>query len=130
MDIASMACSLEARSPLLDYKVIECFARISSNFKADNNSEKTILKKLVEKRLGFDYVNQSKHGFSVPVGDWLRDSLKEDFRQKVISSEKIKRIMNCSYIEKLFTNHIEKTEDHSGRLWTLYCLGIWLEDNT
>jgi asparagine synthase (glutamine-hydrolysing) len=128
MDIASMACSLEARSPLLDYEVIECFSKIPSSYKADQNQEKVILKKLVEKRLGREYVNAPKHGFSVPVGDWLRNSLCEDFKQKVINSEKIKNIMDCNYIEKLFSNHISRTEDHAGRLWTLYCLGVWLEN--
>ena len=66
MDIASMHCGLETRSPLLDHEVIEYCASLPVEFKVKNQVGKYLLKKLAERYFPKGFVYRWKMGFSVP----------------------------------------------------------------
>ncbi|HNX81524.1 MAG TPA: asparagine synthase (glutamine-hydrolyzing), partial [Candidatus Omnitrophota bacterium] len=72
VDIASMANSLEARSPLLDHKLMEFAARLPVQYKLKGTVKKYILKKYLEKSIPKQNLYRTKMGFAMPVGDWLR----------------------------------------------------------
>ena len=89
VDRASMANSLEIRSPFLDREIIEfSFLNLPSSLKVEKNERKIILKKLAEKILPPTFQKDRKQGFSLPLGSLL---LEEDwydyFNQKIIDSD-------------------------------------------
>ena len=75
MDIATMANSLEARSPVLDHKVMEFAARLPPEMKVKGRSLKYLLRKYAEKLLPPAALNRRKMGFGVPVGEWMKTDL-------------------------------------------------------
>ena len=126
MDIATMANSLEGRSPFLDQKVMEFCARLPSNFKMKNLIKKYILKRVAGKLIPTENIKRKKMGFGIPVGDWMRNQLK-DYVHSVLLSEKAK---NRGYFkeEELRTfvlEHTSGTRDHSFGLWSLLMLELW-----
>src|SRR5687768_7872639 len=72
VDIASMANSLEARSPFLDHKVIEFAASLPESLKMSGFGTKSFLKKVAATLVPRDAVYRRKMGFGVPVGKWFR----------------------------------------------------------
>jgi asparagine synthase (glutamine-hydrolysing) len=76
MDIATMACSLETREPLVDHRLAEWAMRLPQTFKAREGTTKYLLKKLLCRSLPAEMVYRPKKGFSVPIGIWLERELK------------------------------------------------------
>src|SRR5208337_2972439 len=76
MDIASMHCGLETRSPLLDHEVIEYCAALPVEFKVRRGVGKYLLKRLAERYFPASFVHRPKMGFGIPLAEWLRGSLK------------------------------------------------------
>lgn len=72
VDRASMACSLEVRSPFLDHHVVEFALRIPPEYKLRNGTHKLILKKAFADLLPEQIINRSKKGFEVPFADWFQ----------------------------------------------------------
>src|SRR5437870_2984004 len=87
MDIASMANSLETRSPLLDHKVVEFGARLPTRLKLHNLHQKHLLRALARKLLPVENVDRPKMGFGVPIADWLRGELRELAADALLSSQ-------------------------------------------
>ena len=75
MDIASMAHSLEVRSPLLDHHVVEFAAALPLSLKLRGRNTKYLLKKVMGRYLPAEVINRRKMGFGVPIDHWLRDGL-------------------------------------------------------
>ncbi len=76
-DKMSMAVSLEARVPFLDYRLVERTAGISSRQKIQRGKLKVLLKKIAEKHLPRECIYRPKQGFSMPLDVWLRGTLRE-----------------------------------------------------
>ena len=126
MDIASMANSLEARSPFLDHKVIEFSASLPSSWKICGLSTKYILKKTFKDFLPPEIINRPKQGFGIPVGKWFRTSWKDYFREVVISPRAVQRgYFDKGYLEKIFNEHVSGVRDHGYRMWSLLVLELW-----
>jgi len=77
VDRASMANSLEVRSPFMDHELAELAFSISNKLKFKNNQSKYLLKKLGQKYMYKDIFEQKKKGFGIPVKDWLKTDLYE-----------------------------------------------------
>jgi asparagine synthase (glutamine-hydrolysing) len=85
VDRASMLNSLEVRSPILDYRVIEfAFRKVPSSLKASKNKQKILLKKLTERVLPQEFNRQRKQGFSIPLNEWLRAGTFRDLFKEVL----------------------------------------------
>ena len=76
IDVATMAMSLEARCPLIDYRLVEWAMRLPASYKIRNGQTKYLLKKALSRHLPADIVNAPKRGFGVPVAQWLRGPLR------------------------------------------------------
>ena len=85
VDIASMANSLEARSPFLDHKVIEFAASLPENLKMRRFETKSLLKKVAARLVPREVVYRRKMGFGVPVGKWFRGEMKDFVRDVLLS---------------------------------------------
>ncbi len=131
VDRMSMATSLEARVPFIDYRVVEYTTKIPGMLKlAGLNHQKTkyILKKAMEKFLPFEILYRGKEGFSIPIKNWLKTDLKP-LMMEVLSPENIKAegFFNPGYVEQLKREHLNNVQNHSHRLWALMMFGIWYD---
>jgi asparagine synthase (glutamine-hydrolysing) len=126
VDRMCMAHSLESRSPLIDYKVVEYAASIPAELKLKGNNLKYILKKVAERYLPKEITHRKKQGFTFPLGIWMRTELKEFIRNLFAQSRFVETgIFNREYINGIIEEHIAGKSDHNYRLWILINLEIW-----
>ena len=129
MDIATMANSLEARSPFLDWKLAEFAARLPSTFKVKGNTSKYILKKAVASLVPGGNMHRPKQGFAVPVGPWFRGELKEFFADHVLGARFHERgLFKPAAVQRLFDDHQRGAGDYAHHLWTLLMLELWFRE--
>jgi len=128
VDIASMANSLEARSPLLDHKVIEFAASLPENIKQSGTETKSLLKKVAARLVPRDVIYRQKMGFAVPIKYWLGNELQE-FTRDILLSEKARSrgLFNGDVVERLIDEQRRDTKDNSWKIWTLLMLELWFQ---
>lgn len=128
VDIASMANSLEARSPLLDHKVIEFAASLPENIKLKGTENKSLLKKVGSRLVPKEVLYRKKMGFGVPITHWLRGELKGFLQENLVSEKFAKRgIIKQDVVTKLVNEHISAEKDNVWQLWTLLMLELWFQ---
>ncbi len=128
VDIASMAHGLEARSPLLDHKLMEWAARIPSGQKMGGGVTKSILKSALEPFLPNDVLYRPKMGFGVPIDEWLKGELKEFAHDILLSNQARRRgLISPSYVKTMLDEHCGGIRLHHTRLWALLMLELWFQ---
>jgi asparagine synthase (glutamine-hydrolysing) len=126
VDIATMANSLEARSPFLDHKLVEFASRIPAHLKIKGFESKYILKKTLSSLLPPAVLSRPKMGFGVPVGKWFRFELKDFIQDFLLSPKFLNRgYFNPTQIKRLLQEHLSGARDHGPKLWTLLNLELW-----
>ncbi len=125
-DIATMANSLEGRSPFLDYRLVEFAASLPSDWKIKGLKQKRILKDAFADFLPEEILNRGKQGFGIPIDKWFRNEWKDFFRETVLSPKASGRgYFNMREIEELFAEHLSGRRQHGYRLWALLMLELW-----
>ena len=128
VDIASMANSLEARSPFLDHKLIEFAATLPEGMKMRGLETKSLLKKVASRLVPRDVIYRRKMGFGVPIGKWFRGEMKDFVRSVLLSEKSLKRgIVRPEILERYVDEHTCAERDHSFQLWTLLMLELWFQ---
>ena len=128
VDIASMAHGLEARSPLLDHKLMEWAARIPSSQKMQWGVSKAILKSALEPYLPNEILYRPKMGFGVPIDEWLKGELKEFAYDTLLSTKARQRgLITPNYVKTMLDEHGAGTRQHHTRLWALLMLELWFQ---
>jgi len=126
VDIATMAVSLEARSPFLDHHVIEFAASLPQNLKLRGLTTKYLLKKVLRKLLPSENLKRRKMGFGVPIGHWFRGEMQPFLREVVLSEKAMRRgLFNPLAVKQLIELHARGERDYSHQLWTLLMLELW-----
>ena len=128
VDIATMANSLESRSPLLDHEFVELVAKIPRNLKIRKIREerKYIFKKMLKKYLPNKILYRKKMGFGLPIDDWFRNDLKNYIEENILASNSLSRkIMKGDKLKELLNDHFDKRRDNSKKLWALMVLNLW-----
>jgi asparagine synthase (glutamine-hydrolysing) len=124
MDIASMHCGLETRSPLLDHLVIEFCASLPVHYKVKHQMNKYLLKKLAERHYPASFVRRPKQGFAVPLTNWLRGPLRTTLNQTLRDS-RLMAPLSAPVIERTLRQFDEGNDGHQHRLWALLMFGCW-----
>ena len=124
MDIASMHCGLEARSPLLDHEVIEFCASLPVDLKVQGGTGKYLLKKLAERYLPKEVIYRRKMGFAIPAAHWLRGRLAP-LIEEVLFDASLMEPLNGAVIRKTVKEFGEQHKDHSSRIRALLMYGLW-----
>jgi asparagine synthase (glutamine-hydrolysing) len=126
VDIASMAYSLECRSPFLDHEVMELAARMPIELKLRGNQGKQILLDTFSDLLPPSIQRRGKMGFGVPLPNWFRGELQPFLRDVLFDSRTLARgFFEPSVVQRLFDEHVQGKTDHAHRLWALLCLELW-----
>lgn len=128
MDIASMANSLEARSPLLDHAFLELTAHIPIQLKLKGlHNSKYIFKQALHGFLPETVLNRPKMGFGVPLDTWFRTTLKSYIQEKLTSKQsRLSEMFDPNSIKNIL--HIQKDVNMGHQLWMLLNLELWLEE--
>ena len=128
VDIATMANSLEARSPFLDHKLIEFAATLPESLKMSGVGTKSLLKKVAARLVPKEVIYRRKMGFGVPIGKWFRTEMKDFVRSVLLSERSLKRgIVKPDILERYVNEHIAGERDHSFQLWTFLMLELWFQ---
>lgn len=128
MDRASMASSIEVRSPLLDYRLVEWAARLPRHTLIDTKIGKLPLRVLAQKCLPEDVQMGQKRGFGIPIDQWLRQPSGAEFvRQRLLTSDgPLNDIWNPSGIERMLRSHQSGNQRNLGHwFWKLFMLDAW-----
>jgi len=127
VDIASMAHSLEARSPLLDHHFLEFVAKIPARLKLKNGFQtKYIFKKAAEPFLPREIIYRSKMGFGVPTDHWFRYELKDLVHDTLLSPRALARnYFRRASIEKMLRQHQTAWKNWQHVIWNLLMLELW-----
>ncbi len=126
IDIATMAHSLEGRSPLLDHEFMEFAASLEPTDKLNGRSHKFALKEAVRGWVPDEILDAPKRGFRLPIHEWLRGDLRNYARDVLLDPAAIQRgHFNRAYVERLLDEHAQRHADHSQGIWTLLMYELW-----
>jgi asparagine synthase (glutamine-hydrolysing) len=130
IDIATMAFSLEARSPLLDHEFMEMAASIPPEQKARGGQRKIAFRRALRGWLPDSILDGRKQGFQLPVGRWLRTDLAPLAREVLLDQQSLGRAwVRPDVVERLIDQHVDGVVDHSDRLWSLLVLELWADSS-
>ena len=129
VDRASMANSLETRVPYLDHKLIEYAWKIPHRLKNKNGQGKWILKEILKQYVPKNLTERPKMGFGVPIGTWLRGSLK-DWAENLLDEKKMQEegFLNSKLIKKKWKEHISGKKNWQHDLWDILMFQAWIRE--
>lgn len=122
-DRASMAASLELRSPLLDAAVLELGVSLPDSLRLDGRRGKAALRRAFAHLIPAELAARPKTGFGVPLGEWFRGPLRELAGDVLLGSSRGQ--LRRSAVESLLDEHVAGRRDHGHRLWSLLVLELW-----
>ena len=126
LDIASMARSLEVRSPFLDHELVELCARLPTSWKANAHEGKLMLRDIVAEDLPPEILHARKRGFSVPLAQWWRGEARQQIRAGILPLHPtLKSFLNENIAAQLLDEHQAGRANHAQRLWNLWVLNEW-----
>ena len=125
-DIASMAHSLELRSPFLDHEVVELGLALPDSLKTRGREGKIALRRAFARDLPPQVASRGKTGFGVPLGRWFRADLRDAARD-LLSTDR--GWFRRDAVQRLLDEHESGRVDHGHRLWCLLMLELWMREH-
>lgn len=129
VDRASMAVGLEARVPLLDHRVVELAWRMPTSVRMKGGVGKWPLRRILDRYVPRHLVERPKAGFAIPLGEWLRDPLRE-WAEDLLSERRLKQrgFVDPTPVRAAWTAHLEGTgQGRAEALWNILMLESWAE---
>jgi len=125
-DIASMAHSLELRSPLLDHRVVELGLALPETLKFRGREGKVAFRRAFAADLPPQVAGRGKSGFGIPLARWFRTDLRDLARDLLLDERARSRgWFRTAAVERLLAEHDSERADHGHALWTLCMLELW-----
>ena len=124
VDRAAKNYSLKTRAPFLDKRLVELATKIPHTMKVKKNYGKHILRKLAYKYIPKEFIDRPKSGFALPIGDWLRNDLKNWSEEFIYFKDDF--INNQKRLETIWSEHQSYKYDHHVILWRIIMWRAWL----
>lgn len=124
-DRMGMAVSIEARTPFLDWRMMEFAFRSPGDTKLRDGDKKHWYKKAAAPLIGEDLAHRRKQMFTVPVGDWFRRESRDWLRQTLQGSELLRRTFRAEAIEDMLQRHTQGSANFTRELRALAALAQW-----
>lgn len=125
VDRASMAVSLEVRSPFLDHRLVEFAAGLTHQRQLLKGESKGFLRESLAARLGREALDRPKRGFSVPLADWMRGSLGDSL-ELALADGPLETYLDIPAAQAVLRQHRSGIRDHSRTLWALLVFHLFL----
>jgi len=130
VDRTSMMNSLECRAPFLNKELFDFTMTLPEDYLLNGWSKKHILKAAFKDEFPEGFLEKSKQGFGVPVGDWLRQALKQELLSYIdITFLNTQDIFNTTAIIELVQNHLTSKKDNTFKVWAYFCFQKWYVKN-
>ncbi len=128
-DTASMAASLETRSPFLDREIVEFAAALPEKWKLNRKQGKYILRETFKDLIAPEILCSKKRGFGVPLSFWFRNQWKELLKSCLLDGLAVgEKFLNKKRLEEMIYLHQSGKRDYSYQLWALLVFEIFLEN--
>ena len=130
VDRASMAFGVEVRSPFLDYRIIEFARTLPVSYRFEKGKRKKILRDILNEYIPQEIFDVPKKGFSIPIGDWFKNELKEDLILH-LNDDFLNKMdfLNIKNVKLFLKWHFQNKGDYSTYLWRIYVLSKWYSIN-
>jgi asparagine synthase (glutamine-hydrolysing) len=125
-DLASMAHSLELRSPFLDHEVVALGLALPDSLKTRGREGKVALRRAFAADLPTEVARRGKSGFGVPLGRWFRSDLR-DLAHDLLSGDR--GWFRPDTVRRLLDDHESGRAEHGHRLWCLLMLELWVREH-
>ena len=130
MDIATMANSLEGRSPFLSKELLEFAPTLPSFYHVQGKTTKRLLRELAKRYLPEKIINQPKRGFEIPLKKWVNNDLKSLIHDTLGENAYVYNFVDKTQLKKLLENSLAiPAEKRAKMLWALFSLEIWHKKN-
>ena len=128
VDIASMACGLECRSPFLDHELVEFALSLPMEWRLGRGGGKRILKDWARDLLPAEVLNRPKMGFGVPVGEWFRQELRDLLEARLFAAGSLcAELFRRDWLRGVVDSHVSGAANLEHPLWALLMLELWRE---
>jgi asparagine synthase (glutamine-hydrolysing) len=128
VDIASMAHSLEVRSPFLDTDVVEFAARLGRGMLMRIRG-KRLLRRAVRDLVPSVILRRPKRGFGLPLRRWMTGELAGLARDMLLDRTARERgLFEPREVERLFASMWCRDRNAPDRVWTLLALELWFRE--
>lgn len=126
VDRASMASSLEVRVPFLDHRVVEQAWRTPMAFKKRAGQGKWLLRQILHRHVPPSLIDRPKAGFAIPVGQWLRGSLRE-WAEDLLQDTSLRAdpLLDGPAVRQRWEQHLGGARDWTGSLWGILMYRMW-----
>lgn len=126
-DRMGMAVSLEARTPFLDWRMMEFAFRMPGELKLKDGETKYLYKKAVTPLIGNDLAYRKKQMFTVPVGEWFRNEKSDYCTERLALLPGLENVIDLHMANQLLYNHIDGSENNTREIRALISLSHWLD---
>jgi asparagine synthase (glutamine-hydrolysing) len=127
MDRATMAHSLEARSPLLDHLLAECCAELEEGLLFEGSEGKSILRGAYTEVLPPEILHREKKGFGVPIAEWMRSELRGFLMDLLVSDEgPLWPWLRRNPVHQLVARLLDGDDRSRLKIWNLLALAGWV----
>jgi asparagine synthase (glutamine-hydrolysing) len=128
LDRASMAASLEARSPFLDHRTVEFAWTLPTAAKVRGGQGKWLLRRVLRRYLPKYLFERPKQGFNVPIGEWLIGPLR-DWAQELLDGSRIRRdgYLDDVRVQACWQEHLSGRRNRARELWAILMVQAWLD---
>jgi asparagine synthase (glutamine-hydrolysing) len=126
VDRTSMLNSIECRSPFLNIRLWNFTKTLPEKYLIKGLEKKWLLRKAFENDFPKGFLDSKKHGFGIPIGDWLRTHLCDSvmkYSDRLLIEEQ--GIFNYDYLSEILSLHMKKERDFTFQVWSFYCFQIW-----
>ena len=130
VDRAAMAVSLETRVPYLDHDLVEFIMSLPLEMKIRNGSSKWILRKILYRHLPQELMERPKMGFAVPVGKWIKGSMRE-WAEELTTQKRIEEegYFNAQAVGEMWQQHLSGRYNRTHELWNILMFQSWVDSN-
>ncbi len=128
VDRSTMFYGIESRAPFLNKDLINLAFNLPLSYKLNNGYSKIILKDILSEYLPNNLINKSKKGFGIPIGQFIRNDLKE-WSYDILSKEQCDKhnFFNFEVIKKTLNDHIKNNVNNQYKLWSIIQFNLWYD---
>jgi asparagine synthase (glutamine-hydrolysing) len=126
VDRTTMAVSLEARVPLLDFDLVDYALQVPGSSRVTATHSKRLFRRAIRGIVPDSVLERPKQGFEIPLGKWFRGPLRHRIEALRNPSAELQLYVDGKAVERLISEHLIGRRDHSATLWRLTMLQGWL----